>query len=145
MTRSAAFYYASLAMWEAYHEVIRRYRPVSLEEERALIALAQRGSRKSRDELMLRHVGFVISRLHKKVFPRHLRRHGQDLMSAAIPVLMGKIKTYDLHYRDESGRPKPVRFSSYIWKRVDGFLIDSLKEIQRIEAFEIGAYETNAQ
>lgn len=123
-------------MWEAYRAVIGKYRPISLEEERRLIALAQRGSRKSRDEIMLRHVRFVISRLQKKVFSQHLRRHGEDLLSAAIPLLLGKIDSYDLEYRDESGNLKPVRFSSYIWKRVDGFIIDSLKGIRRAEAIE---------
>jgi len=55
-------------MWEGYREVVRKYRPIPMEAERALIALAQGGSRESRDELVLRQVGFVIFRLHKKVF-----------------------------------------------------------------------------
>ena len=35
-------------------------------------------------------------------------------------------------YRDKKGNFKPVRFSSYIWKRIDGFILDSLKkELER--------------
>ena len=33
----------------------------------------------------------------------------------------------DLNYRDKKGNPNPVKFVSYIWKRIDGFIIDSLK------------------
>ncbi|MBI3550037.1 MAG: hypothetical protein HY078_13450 [Elusimicrobia bacterium] len=54
----------------------------------------------------------------------------------ALPLLLSKIDSYDLEYRDKRGNPKPVRFSSYIWKRVDGFIIDSLKEIRRTETIE---------
>ena len=39
-----------------------------------------------------------------------------------------KIKTYNLRYKDKNGDLKPVRFSSYIWKRIDGFILDYLKE-----------------
>ena len=79
----------------------------------------------------------VIFRLHKNVFRReHLRRYGEDLLSETIPVLLDKIDSYDLEYRDPSGRPKPVRFASYIWKRVDGHIIDSLKEQLREGANE---------
>jgi DNA-directed RNA polymerase specialized sigma subunit len=124
-------------MWDAYHEVVRKYPPISLEAERKLIALAQEGHKESRDELLLRHVGFVIFRLHRKIFRReHLRRYGEDLLSETIPLLIGKIDDYDLEYRDPSGHLKPVRFSSYIWKRIDGHIIDSLKEQLRADASE---------
>lgn len=124
-------------MWDAYHEVVRKYSPISLQAERKLIALAQEGHQESRDELLLRHAGFVIFRLHRKVFRReHLRRYGEDLLSKTIPLLLGKIDSYDLAYRDPSGQPKPVRFASYIWKRVDGHIIDSLKEQLRGDAHE---------
>ena len=122
-------------MWDGYHEVVRKYPPISLQAERKLIALAQEGHQESRDEILLRHVGFVIFRLHRKVFRReHLRRYGEDLLSETIPLLLGKIDSYDLEYRDTAGHPKPVRFVSYIWKRVDGHIIDSLKEQLRHDA-----------
>jgi hypothetical protein len=62
----------------------------------------------------LRHVGFVIWRLCKKVFHPHLQRHGEDMLSAAIPLLYQKVRTYNLNYRDRDGNKRPVRFSSYI-------------------------------
>jgi len=114
-------------MWEAYCEVIQRYPRLAFEEERRLIASAQTGAKESADELVLRHISFVMWRLRKKVFRRHLERHGEDMLSAAIPVLYQKVKTYDLNYRDKEGSLKPVRFSSYIWKRIDGLAIDYLK------------------
>ena len=56
---------------------------------------------------------FVIFRPHREVFRReHLRRYGDDLLSEAIPLLLGKIDSGDLEYRDPAGRPKPVRFVS---------------------------------
>ena len=111
-----------------YRELTRRYLKLSLAEERRLIASAQSGSGQSREELVLRHIGFVVFRLHRKVFPNFLRRFGDDLLAEAIPVLYAKIQTYNLAYRDKDGRPKPVKFVSYIWKRIDGFIVDSLKK-----------------
>jgi len=85
-----------------------------------LIAAAQRGSEQSVQEIVLRHLSFVSFRLHRKVFPDLLRRFGEELLSEAIPILYAKIQTYDLAYHDRQGNPKPVRFVSYIWKRIDG-------------------------
>jgi hypothetical protein len=42
--------------------------------------------------------------------------------------LIVECRTYNLRYRDKNGVFKPVRFSSYIWKRIDGFILDSLKD-----------------
>ena len=114
-------------MWEAYREVVQQYPRLAFEEERHLIALAQTGAKASMDDLVLRHVGFVMWRLRKKIFRQHLDRHGEDMLSAAIPVLYRKVQTYNLNYRDKAGNLKPVRFASYIWKRIDGFAIDYLK------------------
>ena len=61
------------------------------------------------------------------MFPHLLPRFGKELLSEAIPILYAKIQTYDLDYRDKSGQRKPVKFISYIWKRIDGHILDSLK------------------
>ena len=114
-------------MWEAYQEVVRKYPRLPLAEERRLISLAQAGRKESSDELVLRHVGFVMCRLRRKVFRSHLERYGEDLLSAAMPVLYAKVGAYNLKYRDRKGALKPVRFGSYIWKRIDGLAIDYLK------------------
>ena len=119
-------------MWEAYRPVIQRYSRISLEEERRLIARAKKGSKNEAEELVLRHIGFVIFRIRKKAFPVYIRRFGEDLLSQSVVILYEKIKSYNLRYKDNQGRPKPVRFASYIWKRIDGFILDSLKkEIER--------------
>lgn len=107
---------------------IRRYPRLSLPEERKLILKAQRGSKKSKDELILRHVGFIKFRIHKKVFPHLIPRFGEDLLAEAILIVHSKIKTYNLEYCDKEGNPNPVRFSSYLWKRIDGFILDTLKK-----------------
>ena len=120
-------------MWEAYREVVQQYPRLPLAAERRLIARAQRGVKASRDEIVLRHIGFVIWRLCKKVFLPHLQRHGEDMLSAAIPLLYQKVRTYNLNYRDSEGNKRPVKFSSYIWKRIDGFAIDFLKHEIRPE------------
>ena len=113
-------------MWEVYRQIAFKYPKISLEEERQLIAKAKKNSKA--EEVVLRHVGFVIRRIHKKAFPSYLARFGEDILSEAIFILYDKIKTYDLEYKDRQGNLKPVRFSSYIWKRIDGFIIDSLKK-----------------
>jgi len=80
----------------------------------------------------LRHIGFVSFRLHRRVFPDLLRRFGEELLSEAIPILYSKIQTYDLDYRNRHGHPKPVKFVSYIWKRIDGHILDGVKrELER--------------
>ena len=120
-------------MWQPDQTLARRYPTLSLTEERRLIAQAQHGSPESAQELVLRHVGFVIFRLRKRVFPDLLPRFGDDLPSSAVPVLYQKIATYDLDYRDKQCHPKPVKFVSYIWKRIDGFILDALQEELRAD------------
>ncbi len=115
-------------MWEEYRCITSKYPKLSLLEERHLISKAQKGSKKSREELILRHVGFVIFRIHKVAFPALIQRFGEDLLEEVILILYKKIKSYDLNYRDNKGNPNPVKFTSYIWKRIDGFIIDTLKK-----------------
>lgn len=115
-------------MYKSYSHIIRRYSKISLKEERRLILKAQRGSRKSKDELVLRHIGFLIFRIHKVAFPEMVRRFGEDLLAESILITCKKIKTYDLNYCDKHGNSKQVKFVSYIWKRIDGFILDSLKK-----------------
>lgn len=120
-------------MWKMYHTVIRQYPKIPITQERLLISKAKKGSKKSVEEIILRHIGFVIFRIHKRTFPEFLNRFGEDLLSNSIPVLHQKIKTYNLNYRDKHGRRKPVKFASYIWKRIDGLILDTLKKEFREE------------
>ena len=99
-----------------------------MSEERRLISKAQKGSKKSKDEIVLRHIGFLIFRIHRRVFPELLRRFGEDLLEEAILIVYKKVDSYDLCYRDKQGNPNPVKFVSYIWKRIDGFVIDYLRK-----------------
>ncbi|MCX5702198.1 MAG: hypothetical protein NTW64_04380 [Candidatus Omnitrophica bacterium] len=114
-------------MWESYSHVIRHYPKITLSEERRLILEAQKGSKKSKDELVLRHVSFLIFRIYKIAFPDLIRRFGEDLLGEAILITCKKIESYNLDYRDTQGKPNPVKFVSYIWKRIDGFIIDYLR------------------
>ena len=75
----------------------------------------------------MRHLGFVAFRVRRRVYPSLLRRYGEDIFSAAIPILFKQVNTYDLRYRDAERRRRAVRFASYIWKRIDGFVIDSIR------------------
>lgn len=70
----------------------------------------------------------TCQRVLKIVFPALIQRFGEDLLGEAILITYKKIDSYDLHYCDKQGNPKPVKFVSYIWKRIDGFIIDSLKK-----------------
>jgi DNA-directed RNA polymerase specialized sigma subunit len=115
-------------MWQHYSPIFKRYQKLSLYEERQLILKAQKGSKKSKDELVLRHVSFIIFRIYKIAFPALVRSFGEDLLAGAILIVYNKIESYDLNYCDGQGNPNPVKFTSYIWKRIDGFIIDSLKK-----------------
>ena len=110
-------------MWEGYSGIVKRYPKISLSEERHLIQKAQKGSKKSKEELVLRHVGFLIFRIHKIAFPSLVWSFGEDLLAEAILIVYKKIESYDLNYCDKYGNPRPVKFTSYIWKRIDGFII----------------------
>ena len=114
--------------WLINYRSLPKRPALSLKEERRLIAKAKKGYQAETEELVLRYVGFIIFRLHKKAFPEYVTRFGEELISQAVIILYDKIKTYNLRYRDKNGNLKPVKFSSYIWKRIDGFILDSLKE-----------------
>ena len=119
-------------MWKIYRRITSQYPRISLDEERQLIAQAKGRSKEKKEQFVLRHVGFIIFRIYKKTFPSYVARYGEDILSEAVLILYDKIKTCDLEYKDRQGNLKPVRFSSYIWKRIDGFIIDSVKkEIKR--------------
>ena len=121
-------------MWRYYGASTQRYPKISLSEERRLILEAQRGSKKSRDEIVFRHISFLKFRIRRIVFSHLLQRFGDDLLGEAILIVYKKIESYDLNYRDKKGNLHPVKFISYIWKRIDGFIIDFLsKEIKSIE------------
>ena len=115
-------------MWKTYRSMLRKYPPITLQEDRRLIRKAKRGSKQAADELVLRHIGFVIYRIHKRAFPAYARRFGEDILSEAIVLLYAKVQTYNLRYYDKSGQFKPVRFVSYIWKFVDGLILASLEK-----------------
>jgi DNA-directed RNA polymerase specialized sigma subunit len=115
-------------MWKTYRQIISKYPKISLEEERRLIIKAQKGSKKSKDELVLRHISFLIFRIHKVAFPDLIRRFGEDLLGEAILLTYKKIDSYNLNYCNAQGNPNPVKFVSYIWKRIDGFIVDYLKK-----------------
>lgn len=114
-------------MFEAYRHLICKYPKISLYQERRLIKQAQGRSKAKKDEFVLRHISFVIFRIYKITYPTYRASFGDDLLSQAVLILYDKIKTYDLRYKDKRGNSRPVRFSSYIWKRIDGFIIDYLK------------------
>ena len=115
-------------MWLINYRSLPNRSDLSLKEERRLIAKAKQGYQTETEELVLRYVGFIVFRLHKKVFPPYVARFGEDILAQAVLILYDKIKSYNLSYRDKNGDLKPVRFSSYIWKRIDGFILDYLKE-----------------
>jgi hypothetical protein len=90
---------------------------------------------------VLRHVPLVAKRIQRKVFPKLIRRHGEDLIAASVPMLCGKVATYDLCYRDKHGNPRPVPFAAYVWKRIDGFIMDFLKRETARDRKEVSGLE----
>ena len=115
-------------MRKCYNGVIQHYPKLSLSEERRLISEAQKGSKKSRNELVLSHISFLKFRIRRIVFPQLIQRFEDDLLGETILIIYKKIESYDLNYRDKKGNSHPVKFISYIWKRIDGFIIDYINE-----------------
>ncbi|MBF0523284.1 MAG: hypothetical protein HQL24_09550 [Candidatus Omnitrophica bacterium] len=81
-------------MWESYNRALPRYSKLSLVEERRLIAKAKRGCKAATEELVLRHVGFVIFRIHKKVFPLYITRFGEDILAQAVISLVAMLNKH---------------------------------------------------
>jgi len=94
---------------------------------------AKRGGKTQPQELVLRHIGFVIFRIHKSAFPTYARRFWEDILSQAIVVLYERVQSYNLRYYDKAANFKPVRFVSYIWKFIDGLILASLRKELRYE------------
>jgi len=118
-------------MWKSYSSIIRKYPRLTLQEDRRLIRQAKKHKKKA-DELVLRHISFVIFRIHKVTFPAYIHRFGEDILSQTIFILYQKVKTYNLGYYDKQGNFTPVRFVTYIWKAVDGHILACLKkELER--------------
>ncbi len=114
---------------------IQKYPKITLSEERHLILQAQNGSKESRDEIVLRHIDFLNFRIRKIAFPHLVRRFGNDLIGEGILIIYQKIESYNLNYCNKQGDPHPIKFVSYIWKRIDGFIIDYLEEeIKNVKA-----------
>ena len=127
-------------MWKTYRDILQKYPRISLQEERRLIREAKRGGKAQAQELVLRHIGFVIFRIHKRAFPAYARRFGEDILSQAIVVLYERVQSYNLRYYDKSGEFKPVRFVSYIWKFIDGLILASLRKELRHEKHRVTAF-----
>ena len=101
-------------MWKTYRSIIRAHPKRSLQEERRIIRKAKKGSKQAADELVLRHIGFVIFRIHKRAFPAYAKRFGEDLLSQAIFALYEKIQTYNLRYYDKEGNFKTYLLNFYL-------------------------------
>jgi DNA-directed RNA polymerase specialized sigma subunit len=80
------------------------------------------------------HISFLIFRIHKVASLEFIQRFGEDLLEEAILIVYNKLESYDLNYCDKKGNLQPVRFISYIWKRIDGFIIDYLREEMKSRA-----------
>ncbi len=132
-------------MWKTYRGIIRKYPRISLQEERRLIRKAKKGSKEAVDELVLRHIGFVIFRINKRAFPAYARRFGEDILSQAIFLMHARVQTYSLRYYDEQGNFKPVRFASYIWQFIDGLILASLRKELRREKGRLTGYREGAE
>ena len=50
------------------------------------------------------------------------------MLAETILIFYQKVESYNLDYRDKQGNPNPVKFVSYIWKRIDGFIVDNLRK-----------------
>ena len=89
-------------MWETYRQIAFKYPRILLEEERQLIAQAKGNSKAKAEEIVLRHVGFVIRRIHKKHSRRIWRGMGEDILSE--PFLFCMIKSRPMIWSTKTGK-----------------------------------------
>jgi len=75
-------------MGETYRQIAFKYPKISLEEERQLIAQAKGNSKEKAEEVVLRHVGFIIYRIQKMAFPSYMTRFGEDILFEAVLSLI---------------------------------------------------------
>ena len=73
-------------MFEAYRHLKSKYPKISIHQERRLIKQAQGRSKAKKNELIERHIWFVIFRINKIVFSPYRTRFGEDILSETIPV-----------------------------------------------------------
>jgi hypothetical protein len=98
-------------MWKIYSGIVRRYPKITLSEERRLILEAQKGSKENKDELVLRHIGFLIFRIRKKVFPHLIQRFAEDLLEEAILIVYTKVKGREPEIKQTLSEPDEIRVS----------------------------------
>jgi hypothetical protein len=68
-------------VWEINYRNLPKGPLLSLKEERRLIAKAKKGYQAETEKLVLRHVGFIIFRLHKKAFLAYVSRFGEEMLA----------------------------------------------------------------
>jgi len=71
-------------MFETYRHLRHKYPKISLYQERHLIKQAQGRSKTKKNELVERHVWFVIFRINKTVFSQYRVRFGEDILSETM-------------------------------------------------------------
>ena len=68
-------------MFETYRHLKNKYPKISLYQERRLIKQAQGRSKAKKNELVERHVWFIIFRINKVAFSPYRARFGDDILS----------------------------------------------------------------
>lgn len=66
-------------MWATYRKQAKQYARLSLDNERKLIVAAQQGCARNTEEIVLRHLRFIMGRIHKIAFADYKYRFHEDL------------------------------------------------------------------
>ncbi|OIO73371.1 MAG: hypothetical protein AUJ85_08235 [Elusimicrobia bacterium CG1_02_37_114] len=119
-------------MFECYREIVKQYKKLPLKYERRLIGLAKKGNSSAQEELLFHLLGFFLFRIETNLSPAIIRQYGEDILQDCLVLGIGKIRTYNLRYRNKKGKFQPVHFSTYIWKSVTGLLVTYTKTKKEI-------------
>ena len=129
-------------MFESYYEIARKYQNLLLHDERKLITQAKRGKISAKQELILYQIGFFLFRINTMLYPPIRKQYGEDILHECMKYALERVSSYNLRYRNKSGKFQPVYFRTYLWKGVTGVIISSVKKRKEICFSDISHFES---
>ena len=121
--------YRNNNLFKLHRKTSKKY---SLKEERKLIALAKKGNKAAKEEVLMSHISYFLFRINTVLYPKLAKRYGEDILQECLLFASEKIYTYNLRYKNKQGKRLNVYFRSYIWKGVTGIIIRSIDKREKL-------------
>jgi len=116
-----------------YKKIAAKHKPLSLVDERRLIARAKKGDTSARDKLICHLIGFLLFRIETTLYPCLKNEFGMDIINECILFAEKKINRYNLRFRNKKGKHVKVYLRSYLWKGITGIMITYIKQNRNLE------------